>query len=401
MKTHVVLGAGQAGACAAVAMRKAGFEGRIVLIGDEPGLPYERPPLSKDVLLAVSPSPPVIYSEDDYGNHAIETRFGVRVTDAEGDSNRLSLSNGESVTFDKMLIATGGRARRLSIPGGELALPLRTSEDAQALRPFLNAKSRVICIGAGVIGMELAAVARLQGCDVVVVEVGSAVMARAFTPDMQQYIENKHRTAGVSFLFGARPQSLEKLSDGSIRLHLEDGTSLDGDVVVAGVGMDRNIEIARQLGIDFDNGILVNEFGQSSRADVFAAGDVAAFWHPGWGQHLRLEAWRHAINHGIAVGQNMCGKDVVYSDVPWFWTDQYDLHIQVFGIPQASSRTLYRRGAKEGSFIVYHLDDEDILVGTTTINDPRGGRAAQTLIQSKSKLPDALAADSSGVPLWI
>lgn len=185
------------------------------------------------------------------------------------------------------------------------------------------------------------------------------VMARAFTPDLQQYVEDKHRTAGVSFLFEARPQRLVKLADGGMRLHLEDGTSLDGDVVVAGVGMDRKIEIARQLGIDFDNGILVNEFGQSSRPDVFAAGDVAAFWHPGWGRHLRLEAWRHAINHGIAVGQNMCGKDVIYSDVPWFWTDQYDLHIQVFGIPQASSRTLYRRGTKDGSFIAYHLDGDD------------------------------------------
>lgn len=391
--THVIVGAGQAGGWAAIAMRQAGYEGRILLIGEETWRPYERPPLSK-AALTDDPEPPVLYFHtiERYQEQRIEFLPGTAVTELDPAAHRIGLSDGQHLSYDRLLLTVGGRARHLPVPGGEKALYLRTIEDAGHIRARLATARRVICVGAGVIGLEIASSACKRSAQVTVLEALPRPMGRSVSPEGASFVETLHRNAGVMLHFGVIVDAIEDLPDGELRVICRGGGEFTGDTVIAGVGMQRNLSLAEHAGLALEGGIVVDEFGRTSASDVYAAGDVTAFHHPLFDRRLRLESWRHAQNQGIAVGKVMCGDATPYDDIPWFWTDQHGVNLQVAGLPADAERTVVRANAPPNVFTAVHLAANGSVIGVTAANNPREIRAGQALIKAKTVVdPDALA----------
>ncbi|HEX5327569.1 MAG TPA: FAD-dependent oxidoreductase [Acetobacteraceae bacterium] len=394
---HVIVGAGQAGGWAAIAMRQAGFTGRVLLVGDERWRPYERPPLSK-AMLAGEPEPPVLFFHEQarYAELAIELLLGAAVEELDAAAHRIRLHGGTSLPYDKMLLATGGRARRLPLPGAEHVHLLRTIEDARAIRTRLASARRVICIGAGVIGLEIASSARGRGCEVTVLEAGPIAMGRCVSIEGARFIEALHRSAGVELRFEASVEAVEAQPDGSFQVICNDGV-LAADCVIAGIGMQRNLDLAAGAGLAIDGGIMVDELGRTDAPGIYAAGDVAAFLHPHYRRRLRLESWRHAQNHGIAVGRVMAGEALPYDDIPWFWTDQHGVNLQVAGLPAEAARTVVRIN-QPPVFVAVHLAADDAVVGVTAAGSPRDIRAGTALIKARKPIDPVMLADPA-VPL--
>lgn len=401
---HVIFGAGQAGGWAAVTMRREGFEGRIILIGDEPHPPYERPPLSKAVLTAAEELPvQPFHARERYDEHGIELRLGTEVTAIDPAGHRLFLADGAPLAYDRLLLATGGRARRLAVPGGELAAAVRTHADALRLRAAFARSRRVVCVGAGVIGLECASSARALGCEVIVVEPAARPMARALPAAPAAAVRALHERAGVVFHFDTGVTAIERTETGLTVVcgdGAREGARLPCDCVVAGIGMERNTGLATAAGLAVEGGIVVDEFGRTSAPDIYAAGDVAAFWHPGRGCRLLLETWQHAQNHGIAVGRAMAGKNPgegqPYSETPWFWSDQHGVNIQVAGFPADGVQTVSRQGVRQGRSdgqVSFYLDASNRLVGAVGFDSPREVRGAQSLIQRKAEMDPLRLAD--------
>jgi 3-phenylpropionate/trans-cinnamate dioxygenase ferredoxin reductase component len=397
--TFVIVGAGQAGAWAAMTLRQSGFAGRILLLGEETWRPYERPPLSK-VVLTEDPEPPILYFHPDarYAELGVELMLGVPAEALDPDAHTLRMADGRIVAYDKVLLTTGGQARRLPVKGADLALYLRTLEDARAIRARLGGARHVLCIGAGVIGLEIASSAHARGCAVTVLEALPRAMGRAVSAEGAAFIAGLHRAAGVALHFDVVVDQLDLASDGSTVVTCRDGRAFTADLVVAGVGMQRNLGLAETAGLALEGGIVVDERGRTSAPDVFAAGDVAAFLHPLFGRRLRLESWRHAQNHGIAVARAMCGDAPPYDDVPWFWTDQHGVNLQVAGLPADAARTIVREGGTPGAFVAVHLAEDGSVVGVTAANNAREVRAGQALIKSH-KVPNIGSLADAGVPL--
>lgn len=385
----VIVGAGQAGAHAAVAARQAGLAGRLVLVGHEPHLPYERPPLSKAVLTeATEPAPSWFFPAERYGELAVEVLAGTAVEGIDLAAGRVALADGRRLPFDRLLLTTGGRARTLDVPGGERARTLRTLDEARDLRARLRPGVRVVCIGAGVIGLEVAAAARARGCAVTVLEAAPAALGRGFAPEIAAWIVGLHRAAGTVLHFGTAVAAITPEA-----VLCADGQRVPADLVVAGIGMLRNAEIAAAAGIAVDNGILVDECARTGIAGVFAAGDVAAFRHPRYGRVLRLESWRHAQDHGIAAGRALAGAAAPYDAVPWFWTDQPGHTIQIAGLPGDAVRSVRRDAIGDGGFCAFHLDAAGRVVGASGVDAPREVRVAMALIQAGIAVDPARLAD--------
>ena len=398
MATHIIAGAGQAGAWAAIGMRQAGFDGRILLIGDEAWRPYERPPLSKAVLTEET-EPPITYfhTADRYAEQKIELMLGISVTAIEPEPHSVRLSNGESLNYDRLLVTVGGSARHLPIRGGDKALYLRTLDDARLIRARLASVRQVLCIGAGVIGLEIASSARARGCDVTVLEALPRAMGRSVSAEGAAFIETLHRDAGVALHFGVIVDAIEDAANG-LRVTCRDGEVFTGDLVIAGVGMQRNLALAETAGLSLEGGIVVDELGRTSAPDIYAAGDVTAFHHPLFNQRLRLESWRHAQNHGLAVGKAMCGDATPYDDIPWFWTDQHGVNLQVAGLPADAARTIVRVNEPPKAFTAIHIAEDGCVIGVTAANNPRDIRAGQALIKSRRPVSEAALANAT-VPL--
>jgi 3-phenylpropionate/trans-cinnamate dioxygenase ferredoxin reductase component len=396
MATHVIVGAGQAGGWAAIAMRQAGFGGRILLIGDEAWRPYERPPLSKTVLTdETEPQIQYFHTADRYAEQRIELLFGTRVSDIDPKGHSIGLHDGTRIEYDRLLLTMGGRARHLPIHGGNKALYLRTIEDARQIRERLSSARQVLCIGAGVIGLEIASSARARGCDVTVLEALPRAMGRSVSPEGAAFIESLHRAAGVALHFHVIVDAIEDAAAGMLRVTFRGGGEFSADLVIAGVGMQRDLALAEAAGLSLEGGIVVDEFGRTSEPDIYAAGDVTAFHHPLFQRRLRLESWRHAQNHGIAVGKAMCGDTTAYDDIPWFWTDQHKVNLQVAGLPADAVRTVVRANAPPNVFTAVHLAEDGSVVGVTAANNPREIRAGQALIKSRRPVSEAALADPS------
>jgi 3-phenylpropionate/trans-cinnamate dioxygenase ferredoxin reductase subunit len=392
----LIVGAGQAGAWAALTLRQSGFAGRILLLGEESERPYERPPLSKAALTA-EPEPPPTYfhAATRYADEKIEFLPMTRAEKIDRAAHRLHLADGATLPYDKLLLTTGASARSLPIQGGEHALLLRTLADAHRIRTALGAAREIICIGAGIIGLEVAAAAHQRGCAVTVLEAAPGAMARALAPEAARYMENLHHAAGILLRFNQKISAIEPATTGAFIVHRADAPALHTDLVLAGIGILRNTELASEAGIAVENGILVDEYGHTSDPDIFAAGDVAAFHHPFFNRRLRIEAWRHAQDHGIAVARVMCGSEKPYDEIPWFWTDQLGINLQIAGLPAEAARTIIRPGS---NFTAIHLDAEGIVIGITAANNAREVRAGTALIKTRAR-PDPTALADPAVPL--
>ncbi len=394
MDSIVIIGAGHAGGRAAEALRAAGFAGRIALIGAESHLPYERPPLSKELLAGTMEVEKLTFNPDSfYAEKNIDLHLGIEAQEIELNLKRVRLSDDTDLHFDKLLLATGGRVRRLSCPGAGLSGVhyVRDINDTLRLRPELEDGRRVVVIGGGFIGLEVAATARKRGCHVTVVELADQVLARVADPSVGALVADMHRANGVHILTGVSVERLEGDTEVA-EVVCTDGETIDTDLVVAGIGILPNKEIAEKAGIVCANGITCDEFGQTSAAGVYAAGDVAFHYNPILKRHLRLESWANAQNGAIAVARNMVLDPVPYAEVPWFWSDQYDLNLQVAGAPESWDRLVVRGDPAAKKGIVFYMA-ADSVVGATAFNQGREMRFLKRLIETGKAVADGDLAD--------
>lgn len=389
----LIVGAGQAGSHAAMALRKAGYKGEVTLVGDEIELPYERPPLSKEMLYrdgaadgATYFHPPGRYAEMDVG-----VLCGVGVEVIQPASRTILLQDGRTLRYTNLLLTTGSRPRRVAVPGGDRIHYLRTLEDARLLRDKLRQGTSVVCIGAGVIGLEIASSAQARGCSVTVVEAAARPMSRSLSGEVADWLTAWHERNGVRFLFET---AVAEVRAGSVLT--QQGMCIPADVVVAGIGIERNTELATAAGVEVDDGILVDEYGKSSVEGIYAAGDVAAFWSRQYGQYVRQENWQHAQDHGVAVGQSLAGKAAAYDCTPWFWSDQHGVNLQMAGTLAGSASSVVRGSIGDGPpFSVWAFDANDMLTGVIGIDAPRDVRAGKMVIRDGKWVDPALVADPS------
>lgn len=397
MDRHVVIvGAGHAGGCAAQALRGAGHRGPITLLGEEEHPPYERPPLSKELLAGAMPVEktylrPAAY----YAEAGIDLRTGVRVAAIERKEQRLRLADGGTLAYDALLLTTGARARRLSLPGAEdpRVFYLRDIQDSLRLRERLQPGVRLAVIGAGFIGLEVAATARKRGVEVTVLELAPQVLARVAPPEIADFVASLHRRNGVVVRTGVGVTAIED-GGAALALRLEGGETVTADIVAVGIGAIPNTELAAAAGLEVRDGIIVDAFGRTGDPAIFAAGDVTRHFNPLLGRAIRLEAWQNAQNQGMAVAKVMAGSDEAFAEVPWFWTDQFDMNLQMAGAPEGWDTLVWRGAPPDPGFTVFHLA-QGTPVAATTVNNPRDMRFARMLVARAKPVDPALLADKA------
>ena len=397
----VIVGAGETGGRAALTLREAGYDGQITLIGEEPHLPYERPPLSKAAMVSVEePEPTCILDEARCGEGRIVHLANSRVTAIDRSAHQLSLEGGQTVPYERLLLATGARARRLTVPGAEHALALRSFADALALRRQLKPGARIVVIGGGFIGLEVTASAIQRGCHVTLVEAMPRLLARGVPAEIAERVRARHEREGVTIHLSAGVERIES-SGTALRIRLANGEAIDCDAVIAGVGAVPETAIAEEAGLAIDNGIAVDATFRTSDPDIFAAGDCCSFPIPHYGgRRIRLESWRNAQDQGPAAARAMLGSNEPYSALPWFWSDQYDETLQIAGLPD-EGRTSVARHVGEASFF-FHLADDGRLVAASAIGPnaaiARDIRLAEMLIAARAA-PDPADLASPDVKL--
>jgi p-cumate 2,3-dioxygenase ferredoxin reductase component len=359
----VIVGAGQAGARTAEAMRGAGHVGVITLLGEEPHLPYERPQLSKDMLLRPNAQVAPIKTAEAWSSLGVELHLGAKAIQCDLADSRVALADGRAFAFDRLVIATGVRPRQLATQKQNTPplLYLRTMEDAAAAKEAFAPGKHIVMIGGGVIGLETAAAANAAGCDVTVVEIGQTLLARALPGLAAAFLLRRHRRAGVDFVFGVGVERLE-----SEAVILTSGKRLAADLVVVGIGAEPNFELAERMGLDARDGICVDAFGATQAPGVYAAGDVTAQWNPRCQSWSRIETWANAQNQAIALGKTLAGQPTAYADPVWFWTDQYEANVQIVG-DMSCGDILARGDIESESFTLLNMD-EGIVRGAVTIN---------------------------------
>ena len=402
----VIVGAGQAAAQAIETLHKRGHRGPITLIGDEELLPYQRPPLSKKFLAgALARDRLLIRHAAHYADHAIDLRLGVAAVGIDRMRRRVEIADGSSVEYDGLLLATGSHPRLLPLPGAELAGVhyLRSVADVDRLRAEVAPGRRVVIIGGGYIGLEVAATCREAGLDVTVLEAADRVMNRVVSPAVSSFYEAEHAKHGVHILCGARVDSLvpgEESGDsdspvsspGTLTVRLEGGHGLPADFVLVAIGVAPTDALARAAGLDCDNGILVDEHCRTSDPHIWSAGDCAR--HPSihYGTRVRLESVDNAFEQGTSAALNMLGIPTVHDKVPWFWSDQFDLKLQMVGLSRGHDEWVARGDMTTRSFTVFYLRDGE-LIAAETINQTKDQMAARKLIPARARPDLAKLAD--------
>jgi NADPH-dependent 2,4-dienoyl-CoA reductase/sulfur reductase-like enzyme len=366
--TYVIVGAMLTGAKAAQTLREEGFEGTVVLIGTEEDYPYERPPLSKGYLLGKDARESIFTLADGrYADHNVDLRRGVTVTSIDRAGHQVSLAGGESVPYDRLLITTGASPRRLNIPGADLdgIRYLRTVGDSERLKASLRGGGQVLTIGGGWIGLETAAAAREYGCEVTVVEPESGVLLKSLGPELGKVFEDLHRSHGVTFRFGESVSELTGSGGVVTGAVTSSGQELPASTVITAVGVVPNVGLATDAGLEVDNGIVVDETLRTSDPDIFAAGDVANAFNTLLGRRIRVEHWGNALASGPLAARSMMGKEATYDWVPYFFSDQYDLGMEVAGLPDPGSYddVVYRGDKDSLEFIAFWLADRIVVAG--------------------------------------
>lgn len=396
----VVIGAGQAAGRAIEAMRHQGYSGAITLIGEENQLPYERPSLSKEVLVqGIEQHINYVNDANWYQQNDVTLTLGVNVTKIEPNNKRVICSDNTRYTYEKLLITTGAKMRQLNLPGAhpDTVHYLRTIEDAKRLRDALEQAQNMVIIGGGFIGLEVAASARRLGVEVALVETGSHLMGRAVPRELAEIVAQKHRQQGVDLYLNNAPESVVSLAlDNSTKQNviLRDGQRLKADLIVVGIGVIPNSELAEQAGIATDNGILTDSYCRTNLPDIYAAGDCANQYNDLLGHHLRLESWQNAQNQAVAAAQNICAAPLKYTATPWFWSDQYDVNIQVSGDCNSPEPLVARGVAGEDGFMLFHLS-KGVIKGAIGINAGRDMSIVSKLIAANTVCSAQMLSDSS------
>jgi len=398
-QTFVIVGGGMAGAKAAETLREEGFDGRIVLIGAESLRPYERPPLSKDYLRGETEQEKVhVHSEAYYGEHDIDLRLGREVSRLDTGSREATLDDGETLRYDRLLLATGAEPRRLPIPGADLdgVLYLRTVPDSDRIRERLDRGGSLVVVGAGWIGAEVAASARQRGMEVTIVEPMSVPLERVLGPEMGAFYRDVHADQGVRLLLGTGVEGFEG-GTAVERVRTNDGQTLDCDAVVVGVGVKPRTALAEAAGLAMGDGVLADELLQTSAEGVFAAGDVVSAQHPFYGQRIRVEHWANALEQGPAAARNMLGAGAPYDKLPYFFSDQYDVGMEYAGYATSWDRVVVRGDLAGREFIAFWLAGNRVLAGMN-VNVWDVTDTIQRLIRERVAIDDRRLADPD-VPL--
>jgi 3-phenylpropionate/trans-cinnamate dioxygenase ferredoxin reductase subunit len=400
----VIVGASLAGASAAETLRTEGYPGQVVLIGTETELPYERPPLSKGVLLGKDqPEVAQLHDRQWYDDNDIDLRLGTTVTALDPTARTVTLDDDSQLAYDELLIATGSRVRKLDVPGGDLPgiHYLRTAAESQALTDAYAAKPRVVVVGAGWIGLEAAAAARERGSEVTVIEPQSTALAAVLGEKVGSLFADLHRQHGVELRFDTGVEGFEG-SDKVTGVRTSAGDVVPADLVVVGVGVQPNTELAEAAGIDVarrenGSGIITGPTLKTSAPNVFAAGDVVRWDHPLLGRSVRVEHWSNAKDSGVAAAKAMLGQDVAHDAIPFFFTDQYDLGMEYAGdVPRGTSYEVVLRGdPASGAYLAFWLDNDNRVLAGMHVNTWGAIDAVQDLIRAKKQVDPAKLADPS------
>jgi 3-phenylpropionate/trans-cinnamate dioxygenase ferredoxin reductase component len=397
--TLVVVGAGFAGAKAVETLREEGFGGRVVLVGDEPDRPYERPPLSKDYLRGEAERETIyVHAEDWYAARDVELRLGAGVTALDVGARSVELAGGERIAYDGLLLATGAEPKRLPIPGADLegVLYLRSVADSDALRARLERGGSVVVVGGGWIGCEVAASARQSGLEVTVIEPQSLPLAGVLGPELGAVYRDIHADNGVRLRLGTGVSAFE--GSGAVeRVRLADGSAVDCDFVVVGVGVRPRTQLAERAGIAVGDGILVDERLATDAPGVFAAGDVASALHPFYGERVRVEHWATALEQGPHAARAMLGGTAPYEKLPYFFSDQYDVGMEYAGFARRWDRVVFRGDPAAREFVAFWMQGDRIVAGMN-VNVWGVVDQVQHLIRSRTAVDDRRLADPD-IPL--
>lgn len=399
MSTTIIVGAGQAGCDMTTALRQLGYAGRIIMIGDETALPYRRPPLSKAFLSgdmgeeALYIKPLATYAKQD-----VDVRTGVQVVSIDRHAHTVTLDNGESLKYDKLALTTGGRARRLPLPGADKPNVhyVRTIEDIKRMKEQFLPGRRLVIIGGGYIGLEAASVGIKKALKVTLVEALPRLLARVTGPELSQYYDGVHRRHGVDIRLGAGVQALE--GDGELveAVVLQDGTKIPADLIIVGIGLIPNTELAEKAGLEVDNGVIVDLYAQTSDPDIVAAGDCTNHDNGFLGRRLRLESVPNASEQARVAAATICGQKVPHAGVPWFWSDQYDLKLQMVGLNQGYEQVVIRGSMETDNFSAFYLKD-GVVIAVDTVNRPQDFMIGKKIVAARLKVDPAVLADESVV----
>ena len=395
MLTTIIAGAGHAGGQTALSLRQVGYEGRIVVCGDEPVPPYQRPPLSKKYLSGELALERVfLRPESFYATHDIELRLGNAVREIDPERRSVVLDGGESLAYTDLVIATGSRPRRLDVPGSDLGnvFYLRTLEDADAIGKELVAGRRLVVVGGGYIGLEIASTARGLGMEVCVVEAADRILGRVTAPEMSAYYTRAHRARGVDLRLSTGIVSFE--GDETVRGVVCAGETVPADVVVIGIGIVPDQRLAASAGIPCDDGIVVDERCATAAGHVYAVGDCTRHPNPILERKLRLESVQNALEQARTAATNIAGTPTKYEQVPWFWSDQFDLKLQMVGMSQGYDTVVQRGSMDADDFAMFYLK-EGVLIAVDAVNRPREFMACRKLVPQRPSIDPVKLADES------
>jgi len=392
----VIAGAGHAAGQLVVSLKQRGFAGQIILIGDEPYLPYQRPPLSKKFLAGeLSADRLYVKPESFYDDPQIELMLSTKVAELNRGKKVLVTAEGDSVRYDKLVLALGAKARHLTIPGADLdgVHYLRNIADVDRIRTELKSHKRAVIVGAGYIGLEVAAVLRKLGLDVTVIEMADRVMSRVVSPEISDFYQIEHSNQGVKLRLGTGVAAFR--GESRIKsVETDDGALIPADFVVVGVGIVASTELAATAGLDVDDGIVVDDRCRTSDGNIYAVGDCTN--HPSaiYDRRLRLESVHNALEQAKTAVSNLCGTESHYSQVPWFWSDQYDLKLQIAGLSADYDDVVIRGNPAERSFACMYLRD-GVLIATDAVNSPKEFMQSKALIAARARISSDKLADTS------
>ena len=398
-QTFVIIGASLAGAKAAQKLRERGFDGRIVMVGSEPERPYERPPLTKNYLRGESGRETVyVHPPGYYDEHEIELLSDVTATAIDPKASRVVLEGDRQLAYDRLLLSTGAEPRRIPVAGAELegVHYLRTLADCDALRARLDAGGSVAVVGAGWIGSEFAASARQRGLEVTVIDPVALPNERVFGAEIGAFYRDVHVRHGVRMLLGRGVHAFEG-RDAVERVRADDGTIVECDFAVVGIGIAPRDSLACEARLEVNNGIVVNERLATSAPNIFAAGDVANAWHPFYQRPIRVEHWANALNQGPAAARAMLGEEVSYERIPYFYSDQYDVGMEYSGYAEHWDEVVFRGDREAGEFVAFWLRESRVLAGMN-VNVWDVNQHVQDLIRSRRQV-DVEALVDPGTPL--
>ena len=390
----LVIGAGHAAGQLATSLRQAGHPGQITLVGEEAAPPYQRPPLSKKYLAGELEADRLLFKPQDfYEKQDVSLALGRRVASIDVDAAQVTLDDGEHMSWDRLVLATGSRVRRLDVPGSGLAGVhyLRTTADVDAIREDFEHAKRLVIVGGGYIGLEVASVAAARGMSVHVVEQESRLLSRVVSPDISEFYHRVHTDAGVQIHLDCGVTGFD--GEGRVSaVRLADGGSLDADLVVIGIGVVPNVELAQDAGLACDNGVLVDEYCRTADPRIFAIGDCTNHPNPLLGRRLRLESVPNALEQAKAAAATLTGKPTEYAQVPWFWSDQYDLKLQIVGLTDGYDQTVVRGDMAARQFACFYLK-QGRLIAVDAVNSPREFMFSKPAVAVGARIPADVLSD--------